>query len=205
MCHGGWLSRGWLLRCWLGGWRTGSTRRNGKNCVCSAWRRESLREDLTAACKSLMGGWREDVVRLFLEVNSNGARGNRHRLEHSKLQLDIKKLFYQEEQVAPRGCGLPSFQGVKGLIGFVLGKPGKISPALSRGLGWMLVEVPFNLNYSVIQCEKWPNDNSQRNRVEGCFPSWQGNIWMKRSVVLVSECQCPSQQLHIARNKYKHL
>lgn len=55
------------------------------------------------------------------------------------------------------------------------------------------MKVPFNLNYSAIRCEKWPNDSSQENGVEGAFPGWQGNIWMNRSVVLVSEAQCPFQ------------
>lgn len=84
----------------LGGWRTGSARRNGKNWVCSAWRRQGLQGDLTAAYKSLMGAWREDVVGLFLEVHCNGMRGNRHS-GIGKTPIRYRETFL------PRGKGCP--------------------------------------------------------------------------------------------------
>ena len=101
MCREGWLSQGWLLQSWLGGWRTEAARRNGKNWVCSAWRRESLQGDLTAAYKSLMGGWREDVVRLFLEVRSNGME--RQQAQTGTWQTPIR----YKETFLPRGTDCP--------------------------------------------------------------------------------------------------
>lgn len=41
-----------------------------------------------------MGGDREDIVRLILEVPSEMMRGNRQKLEHEKFQLAIREFFF---------------------------------------------------------------------------------------------------------------
>jgi len=58
------------------GWgpEDGTCSEKPNNWVCSAWRRESLWGRLTAAHKSLIGGWREDVVTLLGGVQQWGER-----------------------------------------------------------------------------------------------------------------------------------
>jgi len=53
-----------------------------------------LRGDLRNASKSLQGGGQEDGARLFPVVPSDRARGNGHKLEQRKLQLNPRKNFF---------------------------------------------------------------------------------------------------------------
>lgn len=56
----------------------------------------------------LTGGYKEDQERLSTEVRSNMRRGNGHKQEHGKFQLDIGNIFFKPqgryilEQVAQR-------------------------------------------------------------------------------------------------------
>jgi len=47
--------------------------------------------------KYLMGGSKEDRVKLFIVVPSERTRGNRHQVKHKKFHLSVRKtLFYCE-------------------------------------------------------------------------------------------------------------
>jgi len=61
--------------------------------------------------KCLRGGWREVGARLCSVVPSARTRGEAHKLEHSKLPLNIRQLFYavwvtESWHRLPRGCGV---------------------------------------------------------------------------------------------------
>ena len=53
-----------------------------------------LRGDLRNAYKYLQGGGQEDGARLFAAVPSDRTRGNGHKLEPRKLQLNPRKNFF---------------------------------------------------------------------------------------------------------------
>lgn len=53
-----------------------------------------LRGDLINAYQYLKGGWQEDGSRLFSVVPSDRTRGSRHKLEHGKFHLNIRKNFF---------------------------------------------------------------------------------------------------------------
>ena len=53
-----------------------------------------LRGDLRNASKYLQGGGQEDGARLFPVVPSERTRGNGHKLEHGKFQLNMRKNFF---------------------------------------------------------------------------------------------------------------
>lgn len=48
---------------------------------------------LTAVYNYFIWGYTQDGARLFSEVHGDGVRGNRHKLEHQKFQLDIRIFF----------------------------------------------------------------------------------------------------------------
>ena len=60
-------------------------------CVLAYLRR--LRGNRIAVYKNLIRGYTEDGARLFSEVHDLRVRGNRHKLEHKKFELDIRKFF----------------------------------------------------------------------------------------------------------------
>lgn len=67
--------------------------------------------DLIAICSCLMGGCREVRGRVFLELHSSKKRGNRHKLEHEKFSLDIRKNACHVSgqtlaQISQRCCGI---------------------------------------------------------------------------------------------------
>ena len=97
-----------------------------------------LRGDLINADKDLQGGCQEDGARLFSVVPSDGTRGNEHTLKYRKLQLDMKKNFFEGdralEQAAQRGCGV-SFSGdIQNPLGQDPVQPALGEPALAGGL-----------------------------------------------------------------------
>jgi len=53
-----------------------------------------LRGDLRNASKYLQGGGQEDGAKLFAVVPSDRTRGNGHKLEHGKFQLNPRKNFF---------------------------------------------------------------------------------------------------------------
>ena len=53
-----------------------------------------LRGDLIHTYKYLKGECQEDGTRLFLVVPSNKMRGNRHKLKHRKLWLNMRGHFF---------------------------------------------------------------------------------------------------------------
>lgn len=54
-------------------------------------REEKVEGALINAYKYLQGGSQADVTRLFSTVPSNRTRGNRHKLKHRKLHLNMRK------------------------------------------------------------------------------------------------------------------
>lgn len=57
--------------------------------------KRKLRRPLFAVSHYLVGGYREDVVRHFLEVHNERTRDDSHKLQQEKFQLDVKKpLFF---------------------------------------------------------------------------------------------------------------
>lgn len=48
------------------------------------------------------------MVRFFLVMHSSGMNGNRHRLDHEKPHLDIKKPFTKKIRLAPDVAGFPA-------------------------------------------------------------------------------------------------
>lgn len=56
-------------------------------------KKRKQREDLTAACNFLMGGYKKDGARLSLKVHSLRMRDSGHQQRYRKIQLDVRKIF----------------------------------------------------------------------------------------------------------------
>lgn len=88
--------------------------------LCNLWgERQSKMDDHSY----LTGGYKEDQERLSTEVRSNMRRGNGHKQEHGKFQLDIGNIFFKPqgryilEQVAQRWYGNCVFRGIQASAG----------------------------------------------------------------------------------------
>lgn len=96
----GWCSQGWGM---------GSAGSNRKIWVYPAWRKESLLG--RPYCYLQIPDDRDDKEKKqsdSLVVHSSGMRDNRHRLEHEKLHLDIKKPLTKRIRLTPDVAEYPA-------------------------------------------------------------------------------------------------
>jgi len=103
-----------------------------------------LKGNLINVCKYLQRGCKGNRARLFSVVPSGRARGNGHKMKHSRFCLNISKHFFYNEgkrvlaQVAHRCCGLSTPGCAENLTEHSPERPAPADPAQSRALNWMV-------------------------------------------------------------------
>ncbi|GAB0206646.1 mitochondrial enolase superfamily member 1 [Grus japonensis] len=99
-----------------------------------------LRGDLINAYQYLKGGCLEDGARFFSVVPSDRTRGNRHKLEHRKFHLNMRKNFFTVRVTEPwdrlprEAVESPSLERFKTHLGRHPVPPALGDPALAGGL-----------------------------------------------------------------------
>jgi len=76
-------------------WNKSPTRTGWENWSSSAWRRESLQDDLIVAFHCVKGSYRNKGVGLFSRVYGSRTRGNGFKLKKSRWDLDIRKKSFK--------------------------------------------------------------------------------------------------------------
>lgn len=56
-------------------------------------KKRKQRRDLIAACSYLMGGYKEDRARFFLNIHSLRTRDSGYKQQYGKIQLEVRKFF----------------------------------------------------------------------------------------------------------------
>ena len=89
---------------WSGGRSTCPVRRGWGNGACSTWRREGIRgrgagADLRPASEHLQGGYQDKGARLCTMGRGGRAKDNRHKLQHERFKLDVRKDIFMVRTV----------------------------------------------------------------------------------------------------------
>ena len=114
-------------------------------------KKRRLRGDLINAYKYLKGGCQKDVAKLFSVVPSNRRRGNRHKLKHMKIQLNMRKNFFTLRVMEPWNrlpggvVESPSLETFKTHLDEVLLSPALDDPDLAGNLDYMISRGSFQL------------------------------------------------------------
>lgn len=125
--------------------------RGFESCDCSAWRR--LRRDLINV--HLMGGNEEEGAGFSSAVPSGGTRVKGHKLQDTKLYLNIRKNFLTTavvkhyNQLPTEVVASPPLESTQNLRGHILGNLLWVTLLEQEGLALMISKVPSNLNDSV--------------------------------------------------------
>jgi len=100
-----------------------------------------LRGDLIVAFQHLKGAYKQEGIRQFTWVDSDGTRGNGIKVRQVRFRLDIRRKFFTQRVVThwnrlpKEAVDAPSLEAFKARLDVALGSPGLVAgdPAHSRG------------------------------------------------------------------------